>query len=693
VLAVTGTVLNRPERAGDAITPGVARAVRLALRVLAVGVVCYLSTEIGYAHKFPPHHISALWPTNAIVFAVLVVTPIRHWWVYIAAGYFGAVVNDARAGFPFPNFLFLVADFIEILVAALGVRRFADGLRAFDSLRSLVAYIVVAVVLAPFLSAFVAAFAGAQENYWFYWRVWFLSEGLAYLTLAPAILTGVGVARTLSGTASFARVIEAGLIAAGLLAVGVRVFFWPAPDEGAVPALVYLPLPLLLWAAVRFGPVGVNTSLLAIAALSISATVQGRGPFVTGSPAENVLSLQLFLVVICLPMMFLAALIAERRARTNALRESEARFRTMADTAPVLIWMSGPDRLCTFFNKGWLDFTGRLLAQERGNGWAEGIHPDDVERCLATYGDAFDARRAFTMEYRLRRHDGEYRWVLDKGVPRLAPDGTFLGYIGCADDVSDRKQAELDAQRHRAELAHVARVSTMGELAASLAHELAQPITAILSNAQSAQHVLATEPADLEEVREILKEVVEDDTRAGEVIRRLRALARKEQPAFAPLDLGSVIRDVVLLVHSDAVLRNSRVSVEVGPGLPPARGDRIELQQVALNLLMNAFDAMKDCPASERRVVFRAEPEGSRMVRVSVRDRGTGLSAESLERIFQPFYTTKREGLGMGLSISRTIVEAHGGRLWAENNPDRGATFYFTVPVAEAQSEGAVKSA
>jgi PAS domain S-box-containing protein len=686
-IAVTATLTNGRGGAGEDALPPAQRAVRLALGVLLVGAVCALSTEIGFAHKIPPHNISALWPTGAILFSVLVVTPVRHWWAYVVAAYFTSIINDARAGFPVAAMLFVAAGLLEILIAAVGVRRFAGGLRAFDTLRGLVAYVVIAVVLAPFLSAFVAAFAGGTPGYWFYWRVWFLSEGLAYLMLAPAILSWIAVARAARGNVPLARLLEAVFLACGLLAISLLVFRGFSAGEGRVPVLVYLPLPFLLWAAVRFGPTGVNTALVAVALVSISGAVHGRGPFVTGSPAENVLALQLFLLAISLPLMFLAALIAERRLRTSALRESEARFRSLADTTPVLIWMSGEDKLCTFLNKTWLDFTGRTPEQDLGNGWLESVHPDDHERCFATYADAFDAQREFTVEYRLRRHDGEYRWVSDKGVPRRAPDGTFLGYIGCADDVTARKEAELAAQRHRAELAHVARLSTMGELSASLAHELNQPLAAILSNAQTAQHLLASQPADLDEVREILDDVVADDKRASAVIRRLRALVRKEPPALAPLDLTSVIGDVVQLVHSDAVLRNSRVSVEVDPALPPVQGDRIELQQVALNLLVNAFDAMRDCPAHQRQVAVRAALDRADTVKVIVRDYGAGLGGGDLERVFQPFYTTKRDGLGMGLSISRTIIEAHGGRLWAENNPGRGATFCFTVPVWESKGK------
>jgi PAS domain S-box-containing protein len=355
----------------------------------------------------------------------------------------------------------------------------------------------------------------------------------------------------------------------------------------------------------------------------------------------------------------------------------------MADSAPVLIWVAGPDRGCTFFNKGWLDFTGRTMAQELGDGWVECIHPADVGLCVASYGRAFDQRRGFSLEYRLRRHDGEYRVVLDRGVPRFAPDGAFLGYIGCADDITERKAAELQVQQHRAELAHVARISTLGELSASLAHELNQPLTAILSNAQAAQRLLDAKPIDLAEIREILKDVVADDNRAGQVIQRLRALVKKQPPEFTALDLGAILREVVHFIHTDAILRASEIALTVAPGLPPVWGDRVELQQVALNLLLNALEAMKERPVEDRQVVVQVEADGPRVVKVAVRDRGAGLGDE-IEQVFRPFYTTKPDGLGVGLSISRSIVEAHGGRLWAENNAERGATFSFTIPAARA---------
>ena len=278
----------------------------------------------------------------------------------------------------------------------------------------------------------------------------------------------------------------------------------------------------------------------------------------------------------------------------------------------------------------------------------------------------------------------QYRWYIAAALAIIALQAVLITDLLL--EHARRRRGETDLRRNREQLAHVTRISTMGELAASLAHELNQPLTAILSNAQAAQRFLNAKPADLKEVREILEDIVTDNNRAGEVIRRMRALVKKEELEFAPIHIASVIGEVVQLLHSDEILHNIHVELDCQDGLPNVRGNRVQLQQVILNLLMNAFDAMKDAPAAERKVVVRAQAKDAGIVEISVRDRGTGLTGDSLSKIFQPFYTTKREGLGMGLPISRSIIEAHGGRLWAENNADRGATFYFTVPAIDGDA-------
>ena len=373
------------------------------------------------------------------------------------------------------------------------------------------------------------------------------------------------------------------------------------------------------------------------------------------------------------------------RKRADAvLRESEARFRHMADASPVMVWMSGPVKRCTYFNRRWLEFTGRTLEQELGDGWAEGVHADDLQRCLGTYVQAFHAREKFSMEYRLRRHDGEYRWIWDIGVPRFTPGGRFEGYIGSCTDVTERKRLEEEFLRQRDELTHVARVTTMGEMTASLAHDLNQPLGAILSNAEAAELLLAAEPPAIEEVRAILSDIAKDGRRGAQVIRRMRVLFRKEALELQPQDLNDLIQDVVRLAESEARTRDVTVALDLDPILPSVRGDRIHLQQAVLNLMLNGMEAMTKFPPAERSLVVRTRSAGLQTVEVEVEDRGAGIPEEILPRIFEPFYTTKARGMGMGLSIVRSIVEAHGGRVWAGNNPQGGATVRLALPTDRA---------
>src|SRR5262245_1994085 len=277
----------------------------LTIRVLLVGLACYLTTET-VASNLPPLFVSPVWPTNAIVLCALVATPVRHWWAYALAGFFSSVNHNAHTGAPFSQIVvFLTADAIEVVCAALGVRRFAGGLGAFESPRNLVAYLIV-VVVAPFVSSFVAALAAPADAYWMLWRSWFLTDTSGYLTLAPAILTWINFPRTISRSASRARTIEAGLLGAGLLLTTARVFTWPSGIETNSPALMYLPLPFLLWAAVRFGPRGATASFALVTLLAMSGALRAHGPFSSSTPADNALSLQLFLITISPSMMFLA---------------------------------------------------------------------------------------------------------------------------------------------------------------------------------------------------------------------------------------------------------------------------------------------------------------------------------------------------------------------------------------------------
>jgi len=250
-------------------------------------------------------------------------------------------------------------------------------------------------------------------------------------------------------------------------------------------------------------------------------------------------------------------------------------------------------------------------------------------------------------------------------------------------NILSRRQSEIEAQRLQRDLAHVGRVSTMGQLTASLAHELNQPLTAILSNAEAAQDLLESSTMNLEEIREILADIVEDDKRAGEVIQRLRSLLRKDSLDVTALDISETVSEVARLVSGDAALRNVSIRLELAANLPRVRSDRVQVQQVVLNLVSNGLDAMRESVAGNRTLVLRTAEESPAAVRVTVQDSGAGIDEAHFDHIFDAFYTTKPDGLGMGLAIARSIVETLGGQLAARHNPDGGSIFSFTLPTSE----------
>jgi len=502
-----------------------------------------------------------------------------------------------------------------------------------------------------------------------------------------------------------------------------------------------------------------------------------------------------------------------RRRAASAARESEDCFRLLADTAPLMIWMSEPDGRRTYFNRRWLDMTGRQPDEDLADGWIDSVNPDDRKGAREAYDQAIAERRAFTIDYRLRRRDGEDRWILDHGVPRIGEDGSFVGYVGsviditalntalqavlesnalrsaifgslygqvaaidrdgviiavnhswkrfaedsadparglavganCLEiwrtaaaagdpdayraleavttvlngkkedvrleyacrsadgerwfemavepfrrpeggavisyiDITRRRNAEEEARQQREDLAHAQRVTTLGELGASLAHEINQPLAAIVTNAQAAIRLLERQGVAHTDVSEALTDIAADPRRACAIIQRLRALSRKEHVAQAGLDLNELIDDVVSLLRHDFLRKQITVLRVLDPLVPPIAGDPIQLQQVMLNLLVNAGEAIAQTDGGRRDVVITTAYRTPGRVEITVRDSGIGARPSELVRMFERFVSTKPGGLGMGLAISRSIVEAHGGSIQAAANPDRGLTLHVELP-------------
>jgi PAS domain S-box-containing protein len=375
--------------------------------------------------------------------------------------------------------------------------------------------------------------------------------------------------------------------------------------------------------------------------------------------------------------------IEERKHAQGKLRAAELKYRTVADYTYDWEYWENPDGTLQYVSPSCERISGYTAQDFLDNPLllSDIIVPEDKETWNSHRCIAHNELKSQEMQFRIQRRDGEIRWIEHACQTIPASHGTNRGLRASNRDITLRKQAELEAQKHREELTYVTRVVTLGELSASLAHELNQPLTAILSNAQAALRFLSKDSPDLDEVREILEDIVDDDQRASDIIRKLRALMRRGELELKSLDLNEVIREVVALVGRDRLVRDIPIVTALVDDLPPVRADFIHLEQLVLNLILNSADAMAalDHQSCEIRILPAKIDE--HFVTVSIRDTGIGIDEESIESIFDTFYTTKPGGMGMGLSICRSIIEAHGGKLWAENNPDRGAAFHFTVPV------------
>ncbi|HEX3231353.1 MAG TPA: ATP-binding protein, partial [Pyrinomonadaceae bacterium] len=367
---------------------------------------------------------------------------------------------------------------------------------------------------------------------------------------------------------------------------------------------------------------------------------------------------------------------------------SDKRLNLAADSADLGLWewdLNKDEIWVSPTRRAQLGFpvSGKITFEDLISRW----HPDDRDRVRQALRDAIENGKDYDAEFRRVLADGSVRWVATRGRVQVNKQGNPIRLLGVSIDITARKQAELEAARQRHDLAHLARVTSLGELSSSLAHELTHPLTAILSNAQAAQRFLARDDADLDEVREILNDIVTEDQRAGEVIHRLRLLLRKGEPQkhCDDVDLNEVVRDVLKLMRNDLINQNVTVDTDLAQNLPPVTGDRVQLQQVVLNLVMNGCEAMGDCDSSERQLLIASKSENG-TVRVSVTDRGGGIPEGRREQVFERFFTTKKQGMGLGLSICRTIIDAHRGEIWATNNAGCGATFHFSLPIVRSDA-------
>jgi PAS domain S-box-containing protein len=353
---------------------------------------------------------------------------------------------------------------------------------------------------------------------------------------------------------------------------------------------------------------------------------------------------------------------------------------------PVSAWTLKPDGTPDFVNQVWLEFAGQTLDFVRSHpeAWMTAVHPEDREMAARIFWEGVRSGQGFAFETRsLRAQDGTYRWHLQQAVALRDSEGKVLKFAGTTTDIDDQKHTEEALRQAQAELAYVTRVTTMGELAASIAHEVNQPIAGVVINGNTCLRWLSRvkeESIELKEARETLQRIIRDGNRAGKVIARIRALFKKAESAKAPTDMNETIREILVLVRGEMDKQRVTLRLELSPDLPNVLGDRVQLQQVMLNLILNAMEAMATVQDRARNLIIQTQRSEEGKVLTIVRDSGIGIRPENIDHVFAAFHTTKPGGLGMGLSISRSIVENHSGRLWVEAHEGPGASFCFTLP-------------
>lgn len=689
---------------GRALLPGLERnrpagvrtlpALRPVPSALLAAVVCLsyvVGAEIGFGLRLPPSTPSVVWPPNSILTTALLLTPVSRWWIVLLAALPAHLYIQAGVFAPAMSALLFITNCSEALIAAAVIHRFNDQPAQFNTLRRVTVFLLAAVFLAPTISSFLDAGVVAgltNEAYWHVWKVRVWSNMLTAVAIIPAMAcvveTGWHGVRAWPRTRWVELTIVMALLGGALLGST-----WLAASSGLIGLQGAAVLPVLLWTAVRFGPAGVSLSLLASVLILVGAAVSGQGPLDAIPIEQHVAIVQTYLLATGIPFMCVAALIEERRQAETALRTADATKAAILASLPSHVAVLDGDGGVIAANRHWDQFAATIglgsnhdsSAARRSNWQLPSVESGQERSWRHAIRDVQERRLAeFTQEYAHGATHQE-RWYSVTIVPLQRPGG---GVVMTHTDVTERRRAELAAQKSREELAHVTRVWVLGELTASLSHQLNQPLAAISGNAHAGRRFVESGAAAQADLASVFDDIAADATRAAEIVKDVRDLLRKDTGGREVLDLNDLIARTLQLIRGEALMRNIRLHHTLAPALPQVHGNRVQLQQVILNLVVNGMESIADS-TSQRLITVSTAFEPPAFARVLVHDTGPGFEPGVAGQIFEPFYTTKPAGMGMGLAIARAIVEAHGGTIGTEP-ADSGVNLAFTVPLTTGHS-------
>jgi|GEM_PF-5058320 len=694
-------------------------------RIAAVGLACFFAALLGRFLSLPGAMLPVVWPASGVLVGILSQVPPRRWPTLLLPAAAGMLLSDILIG-SFDGRVssaFVLVNLTQAAFIAWLLHRFigtpfrVKGAADINGL--IVAGLFVGPMLAACLGAVLSLWGGGAGGFGYYWQRWWAanSMGVAMFT-APVVLA---LTRETMFKLRPLRVLEACLLSIGLVLIAGAIFgAWPREHTSSLRFPMYA-IPFLAWAGIRFGRQGTALATLCITLFACWATARQLGwySFLQLPDSTRMAALQGFTLIASMTPLFLATVY-------DAQARSDRRFRTLVAHSPTVVFETDTSGRCTYVNERWTLLTGKPREAALGFAWISTVHSEDQARVVKAWLDMTSRREETpSLECRYYGADDQVHWVIMNAVAMRAA-GEVIGYLGTILDITDRRLAELRlqqsyeelerrvdertaeltsaneklrheiAERIRAEeqlqqqqsqLAHVSRLSTMGQMMAGLAHEVNQPLYAISNYARGMLRRMQTGDRPLEETQEVLEEVAHEAERAGEILRRVRSFARRQNTGLLLTSLQQLIGDVVRLTAFEVRRREVTLLLDLSENSLFVYCDPIQIQQVLVNLVRNAIEAMEDLPAEERVIrIGTFELDGE--VGCAVSDAGQGISTSDLDRIFDPFFTTKSQGLGMGLPISRSLVESFSGRLWVEPRLGSGACFCFTLPRAEAEDVG-----